>query len=727
MRVKNSKTTKISGIFIAAVISFAAIGASVAHWEETLTISGVMTTDDIHPVFANFVSNDDSNQMDPDGCGDWIYNENNNEWTWTPDIRRDKNVGNTDIYSSEDDQTLNVIINDAYPCYFSHVAYMIRNIGSCPVLINKPLLLEELSIQTDPADPSTHFVIDIEDIKLEIGTWYFVKYWENNNNVWRARVVEGPVDNPENYDFSIMPTGSDLLNTINTQLDPWSWRDNPSAHMQDSNSYLSQIKGDLCIHFENNCMQNAVYDFKIGMNFYNWPEFTYVPPQNAFPISDPGESYLGHTDEGLTLDGSSSYDSDGTIVSYEWDLDFDGQFDDAVGVNPTYTWHNTGDYQISLKVTDDKGDSDVNTTTVTINQMIYVDDDADPGWYDTYHVHHIYEGMGIAQDNDKVYVYDGVYFEKLVINKLVTLEGESNTGTDVYGGFYVRKDGVVIKNFRIIKGYEIRNYKQSDDRIGIYAISSFNTFSNNYIYGIRGEDAGSGERFGGSGIGIYLKDSINSTIESNTVYNVRGGTGERGRFADPGGLGAGIYLDSCENINISSNSISAVYGGTGGKSSTSGGNGGRGHGICLMHSHDSIINSNSINNIRGGKAGYGGKWDGVGRFGSGIHFEYSENNIVKENSISSVVGGSSGGYSEKGYGFFIWHSSENNLMYHNNLQSNEQNARDDTINNMWDNGSEGNYYDDYTGTDLDNDGIGDSPRYIPNAGNMDNYPLMNPI
>jgi len=43
--------------------------------------------------------------------------------------------------------------------------------------------------------------------------------------------------------------------------------------------------------------------------------------------------------------------------------------------------------------------------------------------------------------------------------------------------------------------------------------------------------------------------------------------------------------------------------------------------------------------------------------------------------------------------------------------------------NLWDNGVEGNCWSDYTGQDLNGDGIGDT--LLPHLG-VDNYPLMNP-
>lgn len=42
--------------------------------------------------------------------------------------------------------------------------------------------------------------------------------------------------------------------------------------------------------------------------------------------------------------------------------------------------------------------------------------------------------------------------------------------------------------------------------------------------------------------------------------------------------------------------------------------------------------------------------------------------------------------------------------------------------NTWDNGSEGNFWSNYNGSDFDGDGIGDT--YLPWEG-VDHYPLMN--
>jgi len=70
---------------------------------------------------------------------------------------------------------------------------------------------------------------------------------------------------------------------------------------------------------------------------------------------------------------------------------------------------------------------------------------------------------------------------------------------------------------------------------------------------------------------------------------------------------------------------------------------------------------------------------------------------------------------------------ENNTFYHNNFINNTQSIRIESPShqNYWDNGSEGNYWSNYNGTDNNGDGIGDT-SYVIDEKNIDSYPLMTP-
>ena len=89
------------------------------------------------------------------------------------------------------------------------------------------------------------------------------------------------------------------------------------------------------------------------------------------PIANANGPYAGvieYIAVPITFDGTGSYDPDGTIKKYAWDLDNDGVFDDAVGATPTVSFTAPYSSIINLKVTDNNGATDTDTTTLAITK-----------------------------------------------------------------------------------------------------------------------------------------------------------------------------------------------------------------------------------------------------------------------------------------------------------------------------------------------------------------------
>ncbi len=93
-----------------------------------------------------------------------------------------------------------------------------------------------------------------------------------------------------------------------------------------------------------------------------------VTPSNTAPTAAAGGPYT--TDEGVavTLDGSASTDSDGTITGWSWDCEDDGTVD---GTSATWscTYDDDGSYTARLVVTDDDGDTSQATAAVTVANL----------------------------------------------------------------------------------------------------------------------------------------------------------------------------------------------------------------------------------------------------------------------------------------------------------------------------------------------------------------------
>ena len=87
------------------------------------------------------------------------------------------------------------------------------------------------------------------------------------------------------------------------------------------------------------------------------------PPTASFTAS-PNPATAGET---VQFNASGSSDPDGSIASYAWDLDNDGQFDDASGVTASRSFPTAGSYTIRLRVTDNRGAAGTAASVVTVN------------------------------------------------------------------------------------------------------------------------------------------------------------------------------------------------------------------------------------------------------------------------------------------------------------------------------------------------------------------------
>jgi uncharacterized repeat protein (TIGR01451 family) len=96
------------------------------------------------------------------------------------------------------------------------------------------------------------------------------------------------------------------------------------------------------------------------------------------PTAEAGGPYARNEGASITFDGSASTDPAGGSLSYAWDLDDDGAYDDAFQAVTSNTWGEPGTHTVGLKITTSEGVTDTDTASVTVNNLPPVADAGGP-------------------------------------------------------------------------------------------------------------------------------------------------------------------------------------------------------------------------------------------------------------------------------------------------------------------------------------------------------------
>lgn len=317
----------------------------------------------------------------------------------------------------------------------------------------------------------------------------------------------------------------------------------------------------------------------------------------------------------------------------------------------------------------------------------------------------------LAKPHDTIFLKDGVYYENdLLIDKSITIMGSRKAIIDGQKKGYILK----IKSDSVtIKGITLKNVGKSytKDYAAIYVSrSKFFVFEDlkieNVLFGLLIEKSHFGviknnhilsnaKVEAGSGNGIHLWHSSNALIENNKVHNLRDG----------------IYFEFVTHSKVINNkSYDNLR-----------------YGLHFMFSNNDEYHNNQFRNNGSGVAvmfskfikmtnnSFKKNW-GTASYGLLLKEIYDaeiEHNVFEENTTGVNIEGSTrityknNSFIRNGWAIKIAGACYTNIFNNNNFL---HNSFDISYNSkLNDNNFDHNYWSDYTGYDLDKNGVGDVP------------------
>lgn len=299
----------------------------------------------------------------------------------------------------------------------------------------------------------------------------------------------------------------------------------------------------------------------------------------------------------------------------------------------------------------------------------------------------IQDAVDLAMEGDTIVVKDGIYKENVLIDKHLTIKSENEADATIIQAansnnpiFYLLNvDYVNISGFGVTGSDSAGIYLKDSDNCNISNNNAMNNHGGISLFSSKNNTLANNTVSNNDEEGISLLFSSNNNTITNNIANVNK---------------IGIRLSLSINNTLANNTVSNS----------------EGEGICLYSSTNNTICNNNLN---------------YNEFS--IKLESSNNNVLNMNTNLNNL-----------WGIHLKFSSNNKISLNNFMGNHFNNVLSINSANIWNSTEEitctyngktytkylGNYWDDYKGTDEDDDGIGDTPYGI--NSDKDNHPLMAP-
>ena len=332
-----------------------------------------------------FINTENQNAYDAGG-NHWNTSNEGNYWGDYPgvDINPQDGIGDTPYEK--------IIENgkDYYPLgYFGPTAEILS------IAPNPAITGQTISFSGKGIDPDGDIIAykwesdkdgDLSSLKeftysgLSVGSHLIKFKVQDDDNKWSSYATETVIVNTQSSQMNQRPSATiesitpnpaiqgETISFLGTGVDKdgeiigWDWRSSINGVLS-TQSLFNTTDLSVGVH----TIYFKVQDDDNEWSYQNAATLTIIQNRGSTTgslIANPGGPYSGQTNEVILFDASSSYNTD-SIVSYHWDF---GDETTGTGVTTTHSYANPGNFTITLRVTDNEGNTSTAVTYALIIQ-----------------------------------------------------------------------------------------------------------------------------------------------------------------------------------------------------------------------------------------------------------------------------------------------------------------------------------------------------------------------